>query len=288
MAGPILFDTQNGRTQRPSYGESLQIDWSNPLTDGLISCTFFTTGAGPPIDSVSGRFGTTIASLNWVEDSQGRVIFEGTTGDPSYALNNKELQNVKVPFSVMAFVEHPSTSANGIILQTSRTNGVKSGVRFQATDTSLLLLCCDAGGSSSSNNRRVGVWSGAQVEDAPVMYLLTCTEGGGTPVVADVYVDGVLSTVSNAPVNAGDAIAYSDTLTGHVGDPAEAGRGQWYAYAWWTRIVTPQEAADLAGNPYQLLVGPSGTPLGIGEPIAPVLPGLFENIGHTDKPRWGE
>jgi len=282
LAAPFLFCGNCGRTTQPHLGEQVSINWANPLADGLRDFTVFVQGVGSPYNAVSGRFGSGLTNVTWKdnENADPGSFLELAGSQPHYDLGNRELR-ILPPYSI-AVRGHADPELD---IQTGETASTLNGIRAIFGTATIQVTHGDDLGTSSASHRRI-TWTGS-FPGTVATFGVSIRRGDAVQIDGDLYIDGYLSSVS--PAFAGsdsDGLAYNDTGQGLVGLSNGSHIGDYYCYGIWERELSPQEHADFAANPWQLLVGSLEATYDLTEGNPPILP--FEHTGYTTKPSWGQ
>jgi len=286
---PFFPYIARGYDAPPAHGQSVHIDWSNPLTHRLMSCSAFAQGVGPAFNSVSNRFSTGDTNFAWDDTENGQVNYDGTGVAPHYELNDPSLVDIRPPYSMALLISAPDGDYGISNIQTgdfsdeiSNFSGAVIALITTGANEDVEAHIGDNTGATSADIRSIN-WANVMNLDIPAMYSYTCFKAGaGQVMVADLYVDGVKAAAGTTSGSGGN-IGYPSNKFGRIGSTNGDALGNYYFYAIWARPLSPQEHADLANNPWQIFlgdperqieIGPASLPLPLLDPSA--LPAWFK------------
>ena len=292
QSGAILPFNVTGYTTKPSWGEQTAIDWSNPLTNNLLAFGVLNEGgAVEPIDLVSGIRGGSASNVAYVDDDATGVYLDFTSTNPHVHLNNRNLSQMVGPCAIAVLANLQDTGNSRFLLTSdgipNDEGAVYTGIEVFSSTTGCRLSYGDGAGAAGSN-RRTGIWDNAVVDNVTTMYSWSIPSTGGAAIDASLFVDGVTQGLPDTTDGTGGAVAYSSTIFGKMGKHNVAtGPMKIHLYAMWTRVLSDQEHADFANNPWQLIL--EGSPLhdlrftNVGDAVY-----FPKSRGRTTKPSWGE
>lgn len=221
-----------------------QIDWSNPLTRGLVLVLDPGTGLNLVTNKLFTRTGTKqVVTRNGIVRGFGSTLGAGASDYIPTTTSTNAAAGGAVSVAFSAFVNGISGNSltgrifnNGSGVQDTIYANSSTGV-FQYTR------------NNTTSNLANCTWS--FTAGAPHHHLVT--QSGGVGVNAVVYVDGVAVTVTAGSATTANATA-SDTW--NIGNRPTGDRNLdgWigYFYVWHDRILTAAEAASLSANPWQI------------------------------------
>ena len=233
------------RQSKPNPGSS--IDWSQPLAQGLMGFYALNEGAGLNLYDAS-RVGPALlgsgfgATNPWASGGAGAALNCTVTSACATAIVPAALRGGGA-MSLAAGVRPNSTWSGGAqVVSIMQTNG-SAGRILSIESSSLNYVMSSYNGTTNTAN--VGIAKNADS-------VVSCSASGLTE---SLYLNGSLAASGTAAfspawgttslLTVGPAPYFSRNLNGII-----------YWAAWWGRVLTDQEHASLAANPWQLF----GTP----------------------------
>lgn len=237
---------------KPPVGS--MVDWSHPLSKGLVGCWLMNEGGGKKVKNLANnRNGIFVGSTaSWKTGSKGKSVYlYGASSNPDYVSCGSDFPTLpKNAFSIVCLVKTDNVSAlyNGLV---SRTTGAYPTPFDLYIEQNTPLVTLYWGGDSShlgyiktTNALTLGKWT----HIVAVLYRLD---------LALIYFDGKVQSNSSAVTGTQDLINSSDVRIGSRGDVFTALNGQiGYAYIY-NRALSPSEVQQLYQDPYQFIYYPT-------------------------------
>ena len=219
------------------------IDWSNPLSRGLVGSYLFNEGSGDKVYNLVTGIPADITTL-WTSTYKGCELDFGT-----------EAQHRIVTFSETAIAKLPATGKFSIIVANTPCTGATGNAylyQWWGAIGNLVLLpngSYDTGGYRLYINGTIGSEAGVNLSNTFNVAALTAIPGS-----QHMYHDGKLVISGTS-----DLSALSDVSSGILGASFDTGNvfGGTCLYCYlWNRKLTANEVMSLYGDPYQI-IGPS-------------------------------
>lgn len=250
-------------TQKPPLG--VQIDWSKPITRGLIGCLLFTEGGGDKVYDLSGHGNTgtltnmafpPTASSGWNPGKTGPALaFDG---------NNDYVEigdfEIVYPFTIVCWAKTDQTTATEILVSVAHKDAHEyHAIGFGGAAAGDPLLAWTFEGTSGVAETTLGYSINTVYQVAGVFI-------SGTD--RKVYVDG-----ANEGTNT-DAKAVSNIDRAIMGVSADSSPFGYFSglieeVLFFSRIVVPEELRELCKNPYGMFDWPMpwlGAAVAVGVP----------------------
>lgn len=268
--------------EKPPLGA--QIDWGNPLSDGLVSAVLFNGGGQTLYESVFGNevdlqgnpYGTSSVGPNGqfmdrtVQLSRGSVVNGGGTSTGLSAGRPAAILDISDKMTVMAGILMSTTDATGLgsnnpIIVASSTTGGTGGWQLDVNSNNLRFFI--AGGNAVS--------AGGFVGGVPTIVTGTCNS---ISTVVAVYMNAKLMASGSAATNTNIAFCSLGNLTMGYRNYTTGGNftGAWlgnmsFVYIW-HRELKAGDVQQMQIDPYQIFLPQSPTRR-LWVPPAPPPPG---------------
>lgn len=228
---------------------TVQINWGNPITRGMIfCCPFFERGGTSFRDLVSKKLVTLSSGATWSRDDTGPAMnFDGTVnGMLSTPADGLFAPNL---CSILVIVKTNMTTAGNAAFIHGRANSSQSdgGIAIKSNVASVFSAQC----KDTAANQVFNLTGTSNSRDNKVhQVLVTFTVNNGD--TANLFVDGKLeATTTNAR-----AWAWRTTIAVQWGVALDSFPARYTGLQnttiWWNRIISPREAQALYVNPWQI------------------------------------
>lgn len=229
------------RTSQPT--RSVRIDWSNPITRGLVAGF---NAANPAAEIVSGKlFSGSGTGLSYIGTKNGKAVTANNTGTGKFQVQTPPEGN-KVTFVVVGALRNTANLGRFISFYNGAGNGrfdffENTGVQpeFQVFFSSQAGRWWPSGSLWTNNTDHVfGItYDGSSVSNDPVF-----------------YVDGAVSAYAEQAPPSGTLVA-AGTVVGFAGRPDVTTRqleGRMALALVWDRVLSENEVREISENPWQI------------------------------------
>ena len=222
--------------QKPMMGQ--QIDWSNPLSKGLVGYWLMNEGTGNVVADLSGNgnTGTLVADTHWVPGKFGPCL--SLDGDGDWVNTKEQVTSIGVgkSFTVSMFVNTVNAGATGTLLSSNSSTSDRFSIEINSVGAAVAGLYNGAG---YIQNVRSGAGS---IVSNRLYHIVYTTD----TVNAFMYVDAIASNTSQNPTTAlnagtriGARVSGLSPFNGTIDDVMI-----------YNRALTPGEITELYINPF--------------------------------------
>jgi hypothetical protein len=244
--------------QKPPLGS--QINWSHPLSKGLVGCWLFNEGGGLKVKDLTGLHDgtrTTGATFYWSQSPQGSILSQqgGDAGQYVLCGTRNDLLLYNKPCSIVALVQANSAGDNnqGCIISKQTSSGATVSLNVGVTSTFYFWVKGTTSLNVRASNNALPFGT-----TQPLRQIAATWDGSVTATNVHLYVQGKETTYQTQT----DGATLTDNSNRQIGlfnysSGVGAGlRGKiGYVYVY-NRALSPQEIKSLYIEPYCFIERP--------------------------------